>query len=688
MMRGPSYDDAYITRKMSQMPTFSSPSYGRPPMGGYMQDPYGYDYMPRQSSLTMRPKKIEKRGASKKTHRSLSPPLPYLWPELDNTKMERTHSKGWYRVDFGPQRTTETWYLPTVKDKLRFLMDKSASNPHKPHRASSMPAPPSRPRKKVIDTEFEPYTSPRFSTYYASADSSVPLVFYRTDRAASRKRPTSWSSEVVPYTARLRLTAPTSAISRIPRSRALSLPPARISSTARSGYPPMGPPPPRMAPRTMGPYYDYDYGYGGGYGAGYGGGYSGYERSYVPPPRMSRYDSYLDDEFLEPSTYVPRYRSRMHDHLDDADFREKITTTPQGTTATTTIIPRTVDTSVRGYTPGAPAPRGLEGPDDSMALVPHRSQRPRRAHLESGPRPETSVVPGGESEGDRHLARLERRYPSLSEPQMLQDHVDKMRIKLKSLAFSLDPSGPVPDIIIPEKRRTTDASDSKYSRALDFAELPKLASRRQRYYPEDEHMKDNLRIKCLSHYKTTRTAADASRSGVMPDSSYRSTAKTGAQWEEPDTVFGAASDKKPFSKVETGSSFFSTYGYTNRKKDYVAEKVRDYYYFGDKAKDTGHVRFNGTALKPLADGAEDMSEEKKERRKKKKSKERDVVAELEAAPRHPHLHLRAGVVLRGPRLRPRRDQGLRRRRGARVRGAGGRREGAQEAREEEEEGRA
>lgn len=182
----------------------------------------------------MGPKKSEKRGATKKTHRSLSPPLPYLWPELDNTKMERTHSKGWYRVDFGPHRTTETWYLPTVKDKLRFLMDKSASDPHKPHRASSMPAPPARPRKKVIDTEFEPYASPRFSTYYASADSSVPLVFYRTDRATSRKRPTSWSSEAVPYTARLRLTAPTSAISRIPRTRALSLPPARISSTARS----------------------------------------------------------------------------------------------------------------------------------------------------------------------------------------------------------------------------------------------------------------------------------------------------------------------------------------------------------------------------------------------------------------------------------------------------------------------
>ncbi|XP_037778529.1 uncharacterized abhydrolase domain-containing protein DDB_G0269086-like isoform X21 [Penaeus monodon] len=600
MMRGPSYDDAYITRKMSQMPTFSSPSYGRPPMGGYMQDPYGYDYMPRQRSLTMGPKKSEKRGATKKTHRSLSPPLPYLWPELDNTKMERTHSKGWYRVDFGPHRTTETWYLPTVKDKLRFLMDKSASDPHKPHRASSMPAPPARPRKKVIDTEFEPYASPRFSTYYASADSSVPLVFYRTDRATSRKRPTSWSSEAVPYTARLRLTAPTSAISRIPRTRALSLPPARISSTARSGYPPMGPPPPRMAPRSMGPYYDYDYGYGGGYGAGYGGGYSGYGGSYVPPPRMSRYDSYLDDEFLEPSTYVPRYRPRLHDHLDDADFREK----------------------------------------------------------------------------------------------MLQDHVDKMRIKLKSLAFSLDPSGPVPDIIIPEKRKSTDPSDSKYSRGprhlacVEFAGgQPQWKRRARARYPSEDPenvtmlakaeyvdkeedpekeqekmiLKDRLsnRIhkfftesldakqfdkylktyrqpgpKPRYYWKPKQYIPDESLK-VMPDSSYRSTAKTGAQWEEPDTVFGAASDKKPFSKVETGSSFFSTYGYTNRKKDYVAEKVRDYYYFGDKAKDTGHVRFNGTALKPLADGAEEMSEEKKERRKKKKSKERDVVAELEAAPATP-----------------------------------------------------
>lgn len=54
------------------------------------------------------------------------------------------------------------------------------------------------------------------------------------------------------------------------------------------------------------------------------------------------------------------------------------------------------------------------------------------------------------------------------------------------------------------------------------------------------------------------------------------------KWEEPDTVY--LKDRKPFSKVETGSSFFSTYGYTNRLKDTVAEKVRDYYYYKDEIK--------------------------------------------------------------------------------------------------------
>ncbi|KAK8739593.1 hypothetical protein OTU49_003416 [Cherax quadricarinatus] len=379
------------------------------------------------------------------------------------------------------------------------------------------------------------------------------------------------------------------------------------------GYPQFGPPPPpvRIVPRLPPPsYYDY-----GGY------------YSYVPlQPRISRYDSYLDDELPEPA-YIPRYRPRVADTLDDADFRERSLPHLTTTTTTTTTTPRTT-AHTRGYSPGAPAPatRAVttgEG-EDSLALVPFRGRTAGRLrpHLQSLPRQET--VPG-ETEGERHLARLAHRYPSLSEPQMLQDHVDKMRIRLKSLAYSLDPTGPVPEIILPERHKKSAAiDDKKYSSALEFNELPKLASRRQRYYPEDEHMKDNLRIQCLSHYKTTRTAADYWKPKqyiptepfkVMPDTSSRYTKLT-SKWEEPDTVFGAPSDKKPYSKVETGSSFFSTYGYTNRKKDYVAEKVRDYYYFGDSPQ-------------AITDGAaEEGSEEKKERRKKKKSKEREVVPEV------------------------------------------------------------
>merc|ERR1711874_625863 len=164
-----------------------------------------------------------------------------------------------------------------------------------------------------------------------------------------------------------------------------------------------------------------------------------------------------------------------------------------------------------------------------------------------------------------------------------------MRIRLKSLAYSLDPTGPVPEIVIPDRTgankissvQSGEDSKKKHTMALEYKEMPNLSTRRSvRTYPEDEYMKDNLRIKCLSHYKTTRTAADSEmRHGALPESySSKYTNKYQTKWEEPDTIYGSSSDKKPFSKVETGSSFFSTYGYTNRKKDTIAEKVRDYYY--------------------------------------------------------------------------------------------------------------
>lgn len=282
---------------------------------------------------------------------------------------------------------------------------------------------------------------------------------------------------------------------------------------APRGYPYMAPPPPRMVPRT---YYEYDYGYPAyGYPA-YG------PPAYLPPPpppppapRMSRYDAYLDEEpyYPEPASYVPRRRA---------------------------------DTE-----PAAPVENGL----DSLALVPAKPKG-RGWALEGGGA-SVGVSALGETEGDRTLARIEKRYPALSEPQMLQEHVDKMRIKLKSLAFSLDPSGPVPEIIVPQAKKTpaAEAAEAKGLKALEFTELPKLASRRQRYYPEDDMMKDNLRIKCLSHYKTTRSAAvaDLALPLALTDSSYSkySLGKSDPKWEEPDQVFGPPTDgKKPFSKPE------------------------------------------------------------------------------------------------------------------------------------------
>merc|ERR1712180_60595 len=148
----------------------------------------------------------------------------------------------------------------------------------------------------------------------------------------------------------------------------------------------------------------------------------------------------------------------------------------------------------------------------------------------------------------------------------------KMRIRLKSLAYSLDPTGPVPEIIIPDKTGANkisgipsgEDSKKKYNMALEYKEMPNLSTRRAiRTYPEDEYMKDNLRIKCLSHYKTTRTAADywrpklsnvsitdgTTNDAALPESySSKYTNKYQTKWEEPDTIYGSSSDKKPFSK--------------------------------------------------------------------------------------------------------------------------------------------
>ncbi|XP_066946706.1 protein P200-like isoform X43 [Macrobrachium rosenbergii] len=222
---------------------------------------------------------------------------------------------------------------------------------------------------------------------------------------------------------------------------------------------------------------------------------------------------------------------------------------------------------------------------------------------------------------------------------MLQDHVDNMRIRLKSIAFSLDPSGPVPDIIVPERKKAGAAADGdkaytkgpRHFACVEFAGGQPLWRRRARArYPSDDPesvtrqteetlknqeekpekdkekliLRDRLSNRIHQFFNETMTADQFGKYlknyrnpenkppplkhywkpkqynpddfKVPSDTSSRYDKLAGAKWEEPDTVFGApAPDKKPFSK-------------------------------------------------PLTDGTSEESDEKKERRKKKKSKEREL----------------------------------------------------------------
>ncbi|XP_063874380.1 uncharacterized abhydrolase domain-containing protein DDB_G0269086-like isoform X7 [Scylla paramamosain] len=567
--------------------------------------------------------------------RSLSPRprAPYLWHERESESADR---KGWYRVDYGPSKSEEMWYLPSFKDRMNFLersVERATSEPRT--RATSVPPTTVAVRRsKALSVDplvkyplrwrtwpfyYYNYRWP-YTTFYDRYWPSLGPYSGRIWRLPWYRYPSSplsvstyWrdSSPYSSYMASTTITPERTEIMEERRSISPPPPSYRPSATTQlilnrvalsGGLLPRSYPPSRYVPRYYPSYLDYDYGYGGYY----------YPYLY---PRLSRYD-YLDDLDSPYLSTTTSYRPRALDL--DTDYRDKA--------------------ALSTSTPAVKAAKALLEEDDDTKDVEVKSQTYSR-----------SKNLAGNTDGESCVTRLERRYTRLSEPQMLHDHVENMRHRLKSLAYSLDPTGPVPEIVIPERTTTTTTTttkksavpalpapeDKKYSStsssALEYSELPKLASRRQRYYPEDEHMKDNLRIQCLSHYKTTRTAAETQLRRLMPESSYRANKYSSTKWEEPDTVFGGPSDKKPYSKVETGSSFFSTYGFTNRKKDYVAEKVRDYYYFGDSQKDVGHVRFDRTATKAISDGTtEEAGEEKKERRKKKKSKERDAEATAEA----------------------------------------------------------
>ncbi|XP_045103097.1 uncharacterized abhydrolase domain-containing protein DDB_G0269086-like isoform X11 [Portunus trituberculatus] len=571
--------------------------------------------------------------------RSLSPRprAPYLWHEREAESADR---KGWYRVDYGSSKPEEMWYLPSFKDRMNFLersVERATSEPRT--RATSVPPTTVAVRRSralsvdpLVKYPLRWRTSPfyyynyrwPYTTFYDRYWPSLGPYSGRIWRLPWYRYPSSpltastyWrdSSPYSSYMASTTITPERTEIMEERRSISPPPPSYRPSATTQlilnrvalgGGLHPRSYPPSRYVPRYYPSYLDYDYGYGGYY----------YPYHY---PRASRYD-YLED--LE-SSYLSTTTSYRPRALDlDTDYRDK--------TTSVTTTPKKIITTYKTYAPG-----------------------------------------------------------------MLHDHVENMRHRLKSLAYSLDPSGPVPEIVIPERSTTTTTitkkaavpalpapEDKKYSsssssgpRRQTFVEYPggpPVWKRRAlaRFPHEDpEYVAAQCRVKAMpmdtqrdpvkekeklilkdrlsnrihqffnttlnpeqfdKYLKTYREPAPQVKT-MMPESSLRANKYSSTKWEEPDTVFGGPSDKKPYSKVETGSSFFSTYGFTNRKKDYVAEKVRDYYYFGDSQKDVGHVRFDRTAIKAISDGTtEEAGEEKKERRKKKKSKERDAEATAEA----------------------------------------------------------
>ncbi|KAG0714950.1 hypothetical protein GWK47_013075 [Chionoecetes opilio] len=76
--------------------------------------------------------------------RSLSPKprAPYLWHERETDSSDRQSRKGFYRVDYGPNKSEETWYLPTFKDKMNFI-EKSVVRATSEPRTRAISVPPS-----------------------------------------------------------------------------------------------------------------------------------------------------------------------------------------------------------------------------------------------------------------------------------------------------------------------------------------------------------------------------------------------------------------------------------------------------------------------------------------------------------------------------------------------------------------
>ncbi|KAK3869396.1 hypothetical protein Pcinc_025287 [Petrolisthes cinctipes] len=221
--------------------------------------------------------------------RSLSPNVPYLYPDSTNESLENKYRKGWYRVDYGGTQEPQMWFLPRFSDRLKFLeyhVDRKMAEP----RASSVP-----PMAENTVRTVARYTKPTTTTV------GLPSYHYRSLYYPYRNWNT-YSPIVGPYSGRL-----WSSLYSWPYSYShywdspsldtkLLLDKADRVLNRTSWIPHYYRGYNRYLPSS---YYDYDY--------------------YYPSLRTS---SYLDDDYL---SY--RYRPRIYDHSYRASSVPRTTTT-------------------------------------------------------------------------------------------------------------------------------------------------------------------------------------------------------------------------------------------------------------------------------------------------------------------------------------------------------------------------
>jgi len=164
--------------------------------------------------------------------------------------------------------------------------------------------------------------------------------------------------------------------------------------------------------------------------------------------------------------------------------------------------------------------------------------------------------------GDKHVSKLIIKHPDMNEEDILEHYVGKLQLELNDIGGKYDPCNEAPEIVFKEREKPA-----------------KVAHQRERLaitYPEDEYLNnmDNLGIRCLSHYKGTRSAAKSDvlnprqfirdSTQVLPETYASKYESSIPALSEPINENGLSSDKKPFIPFH--------YGLTNRRIDHDTEK--------------------------------------------------------------------------------------------------------------------